>query len=51
MKKSEFEILMQKLNKEVEFCKIMLKALTEKNNQKTKLIKKWHEAKSESERI
>ncbi len=48
---TEFEKLMQELNNEVESCKIMLKALTEKNNEKTKLIRKWHEIKCNSERI
>jgi hypothetical protein len=43
---TEFELLMQELNAEVESCKIMLKALTEKNNEKTKLIRKWHENKN-----
>ena len=51
MPKTEFEILMQELNNEVESCKIRLKALTKKNNEKTKLIKKWHEARNYSERI
>ena len=51
MAKTEFEILMHELNTEVESCKIMLKALTEKNNEKTKLIKKWHEVKIEGKRI
>ncbi len=46
MKKTEFEILMQEFNTEVESCKIMLKVLITKNKakkEKTKLIRKWYE--------
>ncbi len=43
MCKTEFEKLMYQLNNEVKSCKIMLKALIEKNNKKTKLIRKWHD--------